>query len=552
MLHFPSHLTTTVKGLLGVGLLSALLSCTVAVTLVTTGGEQRLRPEPLSPAPGPRVLLFALDGTGYDQLMQTIRSGRAPHLQALLGEEQPEGVFAHGYAAPNAISILPSTTMAAWSSVFTGEPPARTGVPGNEWFVRDTQQFFAPAPVSVSDTSDTLKMLTEGLVGNAIRTPTLYEKLQTSSHVSLAPVYRGATLFTATPPSAVIDAVTWFLKGVVTDSTVEQELYKGIDLFTHIAEDPLSMEVEYLSTVTDAAIGDILAAYQRLGVLQDTYVLLVADHGHTPVLDDDRHALGAEGDDEPPALLTQVGFRVRPFVLDPPEQEQDYQAVLAYQGAMAYLYLADRSTCPTKGERCDWRRPPRFTQDVLPVVRAFDQANRTGRGLPALRGALDLIFARPPRRPGQAAPPFRIFDGKKLVAISVYLARHSRPDLLQLAKRMEWLGVGPYGDRAGDVILLAKSGLERPIIDRFYFSGPYHSWHGSPTAQDSHIPLILARVGDDGKRLREIVRAVTGPSPSQLDVTPLVRALLANVRKAPTLLRIQHRVAPASQVQIIR
>src|SRR3712207_1080850 len=79
------------------------------------------------------------------------------------------------------------------------------------------------------------------------------------------------------------------------------------------------------------------------------------------------------------------------------DDERGYQAVVAYQGAMAYVYLADRSTCPGVQDRCDWRRPPRLQEDVLPVVRAFDAAGRTGAGVPALRGALDLVFAREPR-----------------------------------------------------------------------------------------------------------------------------------------------------------
>jgi hypothetical protein len=541
--------------------LGTLLSCSAVVTLVTHGGEQRLREEPSLPESGARVLLFALDGAGYEQVMQTIRSGRAVHLQALLGREKKAGLFSHGYAVPNAISILPSTTMAAWASVFTGQPPAQTGVPGNEWFVREQMRFFAPAPVSVPDTAQTFAMMTEGLLGQAIQAPTLYEMVGLPSHVSLAPVYRGASLFTALEPTALMDIFGRFIKGTLGDSTGSQEMYAGldedsvakltaalqtdgvpslqvvyfpgIDLYTHVAEDPLPMEVSYLESITDKAVGEVLTAYQQLGVLNETYVLFVADHGHTPVLNDDRHALGTDGDDEPPALIEQVGFRLRPFVLNPAETEQDYQATVAYQGAMAYIYLADRSTCPAKGDRCDWQKPPRLQEDVLPVARAFYKVNMTGEPIPALKDTLDLIFVREPRPPGRDALPFQIFDGEKLVPIPQYLARHPRPDLLQLAKRMQWLSAGPYGHRAGDILLLTRTGLERPITERFYFSGPYHSWHGSPTMQDSHIPLILARQGDTGERLRSIVNTVIGSSPSQLDIVPLVQALLGQGRKTP-------------------
>jgi hypothetical protein len=91
---------------------------------------------------------------------------------------------------------------------------------------------------------------------------------------------------------------------------------------------------------------------------------------------------------------------------------------------------------------------------------------------------------------------------------------------------MRELAAGPHGHRAGDIVLLARSGGSRPIEDRFYFSREYHSWHGSPEWQDSHVPILVARAGHDGSAIRHRVDAVVGGSPSQLHVTPLVLQLL--------------------------
>jgi hypothetical protein len=302
--------------------------------------------------------------------------------------------------------------------------------------------------------------------------------------------------------------------------------FPGIDLYTHVAEQPLAAQRRYLGEVVDSAIGMVLAAYARHDTLGRTYVIIVADHGHTPVLNDDRHALGTEGGDEPPAILRQAGFRVRPFVLEPAENEQDYQATVAYQGAVAYVYLADRSTCVRPGEQCDWRRPPRFEQDVLPVVRAFDAANREGAGVPALRGTLDLILAREPRAPGTDALPFEVWDGTRLIPPGQYLTAQPRPELLEFESRLDRLGAGPYGHRAGDVLLIARSGMELPVEERFYFSQEYRSWHGSPTAQDSRIPLVVAKRGGSGVELREQVSQAVGEKPNLFDVVKLVRTLL--------------------------
>ncbi len=531
---------------------TAVWSCSPAAKMVLNGGE-KVRNLPHTPPTGPLVLIFAFDGAGYHELTKAIGSGHAPNLQGLLGKSRGNGVYEHGWSAPNAISILPSTTIAAWSSIFTGAPPAYDGVPGNEWFVREQMKFYAPTPVSITDTDDTLKMISEDLVGKSLETPTLFEQAGVRSYVSLNPVYRRADIFTTVEPTAFASLMADFIHGQITERAslkrdsyamldedsvpklldainahglpaIQVVYFPGIDLYTHLAPHALDSEVEYLETITDPLVGQVLDAYRAAGVLDRTYVLIVADHGHTPVLKE--NAMGSEASDTPAALVRAAGFRTRKFKLNPGPNEQDYQAAFAYQGAMAYVYLADRSTCSAPGQKCDWNKPPRFEADVMPVLRAFDYVNRTGTPFPRLKGTLDLIFARKPVPPGTTPRPFEIFDGKKLLPIYSYLAAHPRPDLLKLNERMRWLGVGPYGDRAGDIVLLARSGLTIPIQDRYYFSGPYRSWHGSPSEQDSHIPLILACPGKEGAELRDFATRVVGIQPSQLDVTPLVRAIL--------------------------
>ncbi len=534
-----------------------------ATKLLFQGGEKQVRHHLRPVEPGPYVLIFGFDGAGYDQLTKAINSGSAPNLHAMLGKKQGGGVYEHAYSAPNAISILPSTTIAAWSSIFTGATPAYTGVTGNEWFVREEMRFYAPAPVSVTETDDTYAAVTDDLVGKALRSPSLFQQAGVKSAVSLNEVYRGADYFTTVDPASKVGIMGDFIKGTVGGSDDKSDIYMkldrdsvpkmlasiadhglpklqvvyfpGIDLYTHVASDPLNMEVGYLERITDPLVGQILDAYKSYGVLDETYIVVIADHGHTPVLKDSQHALGAEPDSGPAEVVKSVGFRPRKFVLTPGPNEQDYQVAFAYQGAISYVYLADRSTCPNPGQTCDWRRPPRFEKDVMPVVRAIYKENLTGDITPRMKDALDLIFARRPVKPGSNTLPYEIFDGKRLVAIPDYLDRHPRPDLIDLDRRMRWLSAGPYGNRAGDILLLTRSGLNRPIERRFYFSGPYNSWHGSASAQDSHIPLIVASPSHPGSELKALVERIAGDKPSQLDLVPIVRALLATPATHPTL-----------------
>lgn len=521
--------------------------------LGTDDVERPLRPQ-MREARSKRVLIFAFDGVGAAQMKKAIDEGQLPTVASYLGGTQERGgVYTHGYFASDVHSILPSTTMAAWAATFTGKPAAENGIPGNEWFERETKQFQAPAPVSLHSNSDTVRMITDNLVGHSLMANTVFERSNRKSFVSLNAIYRGADVFTAPGSRAVLGLLSDF-HSMVTRTTREayseiddesaevvvENLQKnglpdlqvvyfpGVDLWTHVAKDPLQDQLDYMRKTLDHSIAQVLAVYANLGAINDTTILLVADHGHTPVMKDDRHALGAGGEDEPTAVISSSGFRVRAKEREVEgADEEDFQAVVAYQGAMAYVYLADRSTCAQKKSVCDWKRPPRFEQDVLPLARAFFDATSDTGTIPALRGTLDLVFARTPVAVGETTNPYEVFDGEKLVPISKYLAAHPRPDLVDLEARMNGLSAGPYGHRAGDVLLLAKSSATTQIDDRFYFSdSEYTSWHGSPSAQDSTIPLVLIRKNATGAELRSELHAAVGTSPSQLSITPLVMQLL--------------------------
>ncbi len=535
------------------------VSCNVISRVWQTNGVEPLKRPLVATPPATRMIIFALDGAGYGQFMAAVRSGDAPNIAAVLGKEGAGGLFQHGYAAPDAISMLPASTVADWSAIFTGAPPAWNGVAGNEWFERERMVFHAPVPISTRDTTDLGRAIDDDLLGRTLRVPTLYQLLGVNSNVSLLLVYHGATVYTTVGTIGIFDIFGDYLKGTfdheepertvaaaVDRSSVPKLLdaiertgvpnlqviyFPGIDAYTHGSPDPLVAQTRYIERVTDPLVGQVLDEYRKKGALDGAYIVFIADHGHTPTIADDRHALGT-GPESPFAVVRDAGFRVRPAQINLASGQQDFQAVLAYQGFMAYVYLADRSTCPNPGDRCDWSRPARMRQDVMPALRAIYKVNRTGRPYPRLKGAIDLIFARRPAIPGQIAPPFEIFDGRGLVPIRDYLRRHPRPDLIDLERRMKWLGFGQYGDRAGDIVLLARTGANVPIERRFYFAAvPHYSWHGSAGILDSHITFVLAREGGDGVAMRRIVdRAAAGDLRAdghiyEKDLTPIVRAI---------------------------
>jgi hypothetical protein len=533
----------------------AVVACGLVERTVTTGGEQKLKPAASVPLTAPRVIIFALDGAGHDQLMEAIGSGKAPNMAGLLGRDEGDGLFAHGYSAPDALSMLPSSTIADWSSIFTGQAPAWDGVTGDEWFARETMEFYAPVPVSVEDMTDITKVVNADLVGKSLKVPTLFQQIGGRSNVSLLSVYKGANLFTTVAPSSLVGMFARLISGKAAGESAEKSLsadldadsvpklldsisqhgipnlqvvyFPGIDIYTHETKNPLPSQVAYLERVTDPLVGKVLEFYRKNNVLGGTYVMLIADHGHIPVMDDHVHSIGT-GAGTPFSLLRQLGFRVRKPTVDVTIDEADFQAVIAYQGFMAYIYLADRSTCYPRGVKCAWARPPRFDEDVMPVARALDAANRTGAGMPQLKGTIDLIFTRRPVAQGENAHEYEIYDRGTLVPIYQYLMEHPRPDLIDLDERMRWLSAGPYGNRAGDILLLAKTGMTVPIAQRYYFCAvPHYSMHGSAEKQDGHVPIILIQAGGSGVQMRDIVEKIGGHAPSERAITPIVRSLFA-------------------------
>jgi len=526
--------------------------------LVRSQGTRSLQANPSQPQHGPYVIVFAIDGAGYGQFMNAIGSGRATYMGSLLGKATGANLYQHGYSVPNTITIMPSCTTPAWSSIMTGRPPADTGVAGDEFFVREENRFYAPIPLSTREPDDFIATIDNDLIGQILRVPTVYQRIRGASDVALLYVYHGATRYSTLGGAALLELAVGIVEGTFTGATLRESIaapidrgstaevskvirrhgipkllvvyFPGVDLFTHGAPDPLPMQTQYLINNIDADVGNVLAEYSHRGVLNDTYVVFTSDHGHTPVLKDQAHDLAFRDGGKLFELLEKAGFRVRRPTLRPAPGSQDYQVVMADEGFAAYLYLANRSTCVHAGALCDWRKLPRFRQDLLPLLRVIHQANRRGKWVPEFKGAVDLIFSRD-YGSGMArhTPAFEVFDGRRLIPIHTYLVEHPRPDLVEVTRRMNWLGEGPYGDRAGDIVLLGKASMSLPIQDRFYFSHTsYYAWHGSLTLQDGHIPLVVARSSASGDQLKALVNQVVHNPPSALDVAPLIEMLLAH------------------------
>ncbi|MGJ0486505.1 MAG: alkaline phosphatase family protein [Methylomicrobium sp.] len=277
-----------------------LVACTPATRLLLQGGVESERSLVRAHRQGPYVLIFALDGVGYDQMMTALKSGATPWLSALLGVNQGDGVFAHAYSIPDAVSVLPSTTIPGWTSIFTGKAPAYTGIPGNEWFVREEMRFLAPVPVSFDETDDTRRAISADLVGKALKGQTLFDWIEGPVFISLNYMHHGADLFTTNDPPNTAALAMAFKTGKLVDSipllqksyeeldrnsvpkvvetirkhgvpTLQVVYFPGIDLFTHIAKNPLDDQVGYLKTITFPLIEAVLV---NIGIKARSRILM--------------------------------------------------------------------------------------------------------------------------------------------------------------------------------------------------------------------------------------------------------------------------------------
>jgi len=531
--------------------------------LVVTGDDKTVRERPPNARPSSpsstQILLLAFDGVSRDLLYDLLEAGKLPNLAALLGGDD----LRHAYLDRTFLSGLPSTTMPAWVSVLTGHGAGESGVPGNEYFIRERRELACPATVSFNDPEPTLSIYTDDYLNKLVATPSVYETIHREDPdaliwAAMTHFFRGADKLLLTKRTVLVDALGGFLETQVEklEGDTSRKLYQsldeavidsivtrlddkatvpdvltvyisGTDLYAHVAEEgPDKARAEYLVEVADPALGPLVKKLRERRALDDRWVIVTSDHGHTAILRD--HAIST-GDDGAPGVLKKAGFRIRPFKRDVADDDP-FSAVLAYGGAMAYVYLADRSKCPGERDRCEWSEPPRYEEDVLAAAEALYRNNLDGSLVPKIKGQLDMIFVRKPKPVLEVDAMFEVYvGGGKTMPVGEYLREHPHPTYVAVEPRLRELAVGRFGERAGDILLLAHDGDREKPEDRFYFSEPYRSWHGSPSKRDSEIPLIVANPRQRAATIGAFVTPILGDTPFQRKVTDIILKL----RKAP-------------------
>jgi predicted AlkP superfamily pyrophosphatase or phosphodiesterase len=247
-----------------------------------------------------RAVIIDVDGIRRDTFEQVYRDRRLPNFQR---------IFARALWFDNASTVLPSVTMAAQASIFTGTPPARHGVPGNQWFDRSAGRlidYMIPGGLVCVYGLTVLggARCSGGLANGHLLSPTVYEAAAQAGLISAAyfsQYWKGAAR--AAPPG--VGEMVGVLAGhpvdwrafdsemagrAVTDlkshglPSLLTVYFAGTDGIAH--KEGIAGQMAYLSGTIDALLGHIVDAIQSLDPSwrKHTLFVLVSDHGRTDLV----------------------------------------------------------------------------------------------------------------------------------------------------------------------------------------------------------------------------------------------------------------------------
>ncbi len=469
------------------------------------------------------LLVIDIDGLRNDVFQTALSEGLVPNLSRLAGG-----------LSLGAVSTAPSITFCAQTTIFTGAQPDRHGIPGNQFFDRfgassgSTPRFYA---FDIGDTlavDDAVLVFSgEGLINRLLdpSLPTLYERAAQhgcNSVVSHHMIARGAewlrpslidiARFTKGGDRFGLSAAEYDRKMVerIFDYLERHPLpdvltayFMGVDHESH-AHGP-GAQPGYLARTVDPLVGRLLVRLEQDGWLADALVCVVSDHGQVQVQDDDRHSqrISFPFDREMGYLFDALGLDVH----DLPGEDPDTDAVVASNGGMAHVYLQNK--------RGRWNDYPVFAETVLPVARAFLDANQTGRYASDLQDALAMILVRSAEADGWDAD-YSVYTPDRLLPVEEYLRLHPEIQTLQAAQRLAHLA----GPMSGDLLLVSN------YAGGFYFGAPTVGTHGGLAPGDSSAVFALGRPGaaaPEQDALRAAVREHLGEQSASLaSVTPLL------------------------------
>ncbi len=381
------------------------------------------------------VIILAIDGLKQETLLSYLQGPageRKGGLHDLLGVRPSRDgiVLTKGTAVRQAVTVFPSFTYPSWTSMFTGVYPGAHGITGNNLFFRDRQiaRYYTEyhldairAQVDKDFVSDDLNPHIPTLheyVRDAGGTSTVIHHMVTRGSEAVKPDFDTLWNYHTNQSHAVDENALWEAVHTLTSSKAKHGggppalpsvftlYFSGLDHMEHVTQmDPEEARLAYLDQI-DQLLAQFFAGHPAItrnhfekpsakpvrvdpiawpGLFaapawQRTAVILVSDHGHTPVRWVD--ALGIEDlklvfaelsessgrpyQVEEPSLVTHTTLsKLRALwgLVEEGSVSSRANIVPTINGGVLGLHIK-----PLEGL---WKDRPDYTRDVKPVLEAL-------------------------------------------------------------------------------------------------------------------------------------------------------------------------------------
>ncbi|MBA2486049.1 MAG: alkaline phosphatase family protein [Nitrospira sp.] len=555
------------------------------------------------------VVIVAIDGLMQSTLLSYLqdRPGtKRGGLHDLLGvRRESDGiVLTKGTAVQQAVTVFPSFTYPSWTSMFTGVYPGAHGITGNNLFFRDRQiaRYYTEYHLDAiraqvdkdffsDDINPDIHTLHEYVRDAGGRSIVVHNMLTRGSE-AIKPDFDTLWNYQSNQSHAVDENSLWEAVHTLTSlnhkagsqqptlPSVFTLYFSGLDHMEHIGQDdPEEARLAYLEQI-DNLLAQFFGGHQAItrnhfekptakpvqadaiawpGLLQSpawqhTAILLVSDHGHTPVRWVD--ALGIEDLNLIFEELSETSGR--PFRLEEPSlvTHSGLSKIRAMWGFIEEGSVSSRANIvPTlnggalglhiKPYEGSWSQRPDYTADVKPVLESLLLTMHKSQYDP------EVVLYYTDQR--YVILPYTFSNGgiQLLPSLEVDKSLLNSPKFPDAALRLKGLASGRPGDPASapDVILLADRSRkltyankrEWRVLEGLKIENHRHfrSDHGHLHADESVVPMIFAFGGDPGAHPHSTIchASIVDVAPTVLDLLDLLPSYEQALTARPADLR---------------
>ena len=556
------------------------------------------------------VIILAIDGLKQDTLMaylHTSEKKRKGGLHDLLGVQRDSSglVLTKGVAVQQAVTVFPSFTYPSWTSMFTGVYPGAHGITGNNLFFRDRQiaRYYTEYHLDAIRAQVDKDFVADDLNPHI---PTLHEYVRdgggrsmvihhmvTRSGEAVKPDFDTLWNYQTNHSHAVDENALW--EAVHTLSSLREQngsgalalpsvftlYFSGLDHMEHVAQkDPDEARLAYLDQI-DTLLAQFFAGHSAItrnhfekptakpvrvdpiawpGLMdaaawQRTAVILVSDHGHTPVRWVD--ALGIEDLKLMFAELSESSGR--PYQVEEPSLVTDtaLSKIRALWGFIEEGSVSSRANIvPTlnggvlglhiKPFEGTWKERPDYTRDVKPILEALLltlHQNRYDPQAVLYFNGIQYVLV-----------PYHVSkDGTLQVGelVEIDQSHLNAPTLPDAALRLNGLASRLPGDpdSVPDLLLLADRGRQHTYANKREWRvleglnvenhRHFNSDHGHLLAEESVVPLIFLFGRDPGAQPHASIchASIVDVTPTVLDLLGLLKSFEHAMSARPPVLR---------------